>query len=108
MSIITRRRGDTKPDEITVRVNGAAIDITGCSFIMTLDPEKAPLSAANNLYSLPGTIVDAAAGRVQFPITAEQADRIGKFYYDVQMTDAFGNLITLGLDRYVFTQDITK
>ena len=108
MTIITRRRGDTRPDEITVLVNGAAVDITGCSFIMTLDPAKAPLDATKNLHSLAGTIVDAPTGRVQFKPSAAQADHVGKFYYDVQMIDASGSYITLGLDRYVFTQDITK
>lgn len=110
MTAITRRRGDTYADEIIIKskTTKLPIDITGYTFVMTLDPEKAPVSSANNLYSLVGTIVDAAAGRVSFAPSALQADQLGAFYYDVQMID--GNLAkrTVVLDKYTYTQDITK
>lgn len=64
MVAITRKRGDTYADEITVKskATGLPINITGYTFTMTLDPLKDPLTATNNLYSLVGTIIDAPAG----------------------------------------------
>ena len=77
MVAITRKRGDTYADEITVKskATGLPINITGYTFTMTLDPEKSPATAANNLYSLTGTIVDAPNGRVEFAPSALQADQ---------------------------------
>lgn len=110
MTAITRRRGDTYADEIIVKskATGLPINITGYTFELTLDPEKAPVDATNNLYSLTGTIIDGPAGRVEFAPTAMQADQVGTFYYDVQMTDGAGRKRTVALDKYIYTQDISK
>lgn len=110
MTAITRRRGDTYADEIVIKskTTGLPINITGYSFTMTLDPKKDPADASGNLYALTGTIVDAAAGRVEFAPTAMQADHVGAFYYDIQMTDGAGRKRTVALDKYVYTQDISK
>lgn len=110
MTAITRRRGDTYADLVTVTDSaGAPIDITGYSFTMTLDPEKSPATADNNLYQLTGTIIDAPAGKVEFAPTALQADQApGDYYYDIQMIDGLGRVRTIALDKYKYTQDITK
>lgn len=110
MTIITRRRGDTYPDVITVQTTstGTAVDVTGASFTLTLDTLKAPADALTNVYSLTGTIVSAPNGTVSFAPSAIQADQLGTFYYDIQMVDASGFKHTIGLDKYVYTQDITK
>lgn len=110
MTAITRRRGDTYADEIIVKskTTKLPINITGYSFTLTLDPFKAPVDATNNIYALAGTIVDAAAGRVSFAPSAIQADQLGTFYYDVQMIDGAGLKRTVVLDKYIYTQDISK
>ncbi len=111
MVTITRKRGDTYADEITVKskATGLPINIAGYSFTMTLDPLKDPLTAANNLYSLVGTIIDAPAGRVEFAPSALQADQPpGVYYYDVQMIDGAGRKRTIALDKYKYEQDISK
>jgi len=110
MAVINRKRGDTYADEllITSKSTKLPIDITGYTFIMTLDPEKAPLNSDNNLYSLTGVIIDAAGGRVGFSPSDIQADQVGSFFYDVQMIDGDGRVRTIALDKYVYTQDITK
>lgn len=110
MSDIERKRGDTYADEIVVKskTTGLPIDITGYAFTMTVDPEKAPLTADNNLYQLTGAIVDAAAGRVEFAPTSTQANQLGKFFYDVQMVDGAGRKRTIVSGKYTYSQDITK
>ena len=110
MTAITRRRGDTYADEITVTDSaGTVIDITGYTFAMTLDPSKAPVDAMANLYSITGTILNATAGRVEFAPTPTQADQApGTYFYDVQMVDGAGRKRTIALDKYVYSQDITK
>lgn len=110
MVAITRRRGDTYADEIIVKSSKTKlpINIAGYTFVMTLDPNKAPPDATTNLHSITGTILDAAAGRVEFAPSPTQADHVGTFYYDVQMTDGAGRKRTIALDKYVFPQDISK
>jgi len=110
MTTIERYRGDTRPDECTVfdKVTGQPVNIDGCTFLMTLDQKRNPVGDTTRLYQVVGQIVDAAVGRVNFSPTAEQANRVGTVYFDIQMTDPAGVVSTLDLDPYVFTQDITK
>jgi len=110
MSTITRKRGDTYAETVTVTDSaGAAINITGYTFKLTVDPEKAPATAANNLFSIIGTILNAAAGTVEFAPSALQADQTpATYYYDISMTDGAGRIRTIALDKYVVTQDISK
>ena len=107
---ITLKRGDTYADEFIIKskTTGLPINITGYTFLMTLDPEKYPATNANNLYQLAGTILDATGGRVEFAPSALQADRTGSFFYDVQMIDGAGRKRTVEHDSYTYTQDITK
>jgi len=41
--------------------------------------------------------------------TSGQADQVpGVYYFDVQMIDGAGRIRTIALDKYTYTQDITK
>lgn len=110
MTDITRKRGDTYADEFTIKSASTKlpINITGYTFLLTLDPEKSPATADNNVYQLVGTILDAAAGRVEFAPSALQADLVGSYFYDVQMIDGAGRKRTIITGKYRYVQDITK
>ncbi len=107
---IDRTRGDTIPDVFTVTTEstGLVTNLTGCELILTLDTQKNPVDESTQAYQLEGTWDDAALGIVTFSPTLEQADKLGLFYYDVQMTDGFGKVVTLVKGVYQYTQDITK
>ncbi len=110
MTAITRKRGDTYAETITVTdTAGTAINITGYTFKLTVDPEKAPATAANNLFSITGTILSPTAGTVEFAPSALQADQApGTYYFDIQMVDGAGRIRTIALDKYIVVQDISK
>jgi hypothetical protein len=111
MTTITRFRGDTRADIINVinKSTKTAVDVTGGTFRLTVDPEENPVSAANNLFSLTGVILDPVAGKVSFTPTAAQADQVpDTYFFDIQFTDAVGTIETLGKDKYIFTQDVSK
>lgn len=107
---LTRRRGDTFADAfvVTSETTGAVIDITGYSFLLTVDPSRAPTDSLNNIFQLTGTITDAVNGLVEFAPNATQADQPESYFYDVQMTDTAGKIRTIAEGRYNFVQDITK
>lgn len=109
MADITRRRGDTRVIIFRFTVDGVAMDLSGCTFVMTVDPEKSPEDATNNIFQLTGT--PGTDGRVEFEMTEEQADITpGTYYYDVQITDADGKITTPedSCGRFKIIQDITK
>lgn len=110
MTDITRKRGDTYADEITVKSKKTkqAIDITGYSFLLTLDTRQAPTDETTKAYQLTGVILSAANGRVEFAPNASQADRVGSFFYDIQMVDGAGRKRTIESGKYKYVQDITK
>jgi hypothetical protein len=106
MAIIKRRRSMTRKDRITVtsESTGAALDITGCSFVMHVTTDKAPDALGTNLlYSVAGVIEDAAGGVVTFSPTELQATQPdGTYYYEIVMIDAGGLTDSVALDKMVF------
>ena len=104
-------RGDTSPDVFTVTHSTkpkGAVNLTGCSFKMTLSTVPAPVDETTQAYQLVGEIPDPTNGKVEFSPTAAQANLVGYFYYDIQMTDSFGDVSTLVTGTYLYKQDITK
>ena len=111
MAAITYYRGDSRPRTITVRDSetGLPIDITGATFLMTVDPTIDPLVITANLFQLTGTITNADRGQVEFAPTSTDTDQApATYYYDIQMTDAEGYLSTIAVDEFIIIQDITK
>lgn len=110
VNVIERYRGDTVADEFTiVDENGTAVDITGFSFKLTVNSLKNPPDDTTQLYSLTGVITNASGGVVEFAPSSIQANQSpGKYFYDVQMTDAGGKLKTIEKGVYKYLQDITK
>lgn len=104
------RRGDSpiigiivKDDQLT------AVDISGYSFLMTVDPSPAPSSNANNLFQVVGVIADAANGRVTFqPSTVNTDQSPGVYFYDIQMITTASSKRTLLSGEFEIRQDITK
>jgi len=110
MTDITRMRGDTYADEchLKSKTTGLAIPITGYTFVMTVHTKRDPLPNEPYEYQVVGTILDANEGRVEFAPLVSDVDRIGTYFYDIQLIDGAGRKRTLVKAKYMFTQDITK
>jgi hypothetical protein len=107
---ITRRRADTYAEEFQVisETTGLPIDISGgYVFLLTVDPQDDPAGDTNNLFQLTGSIVDGPNGIVEFAPNDSQADNLGSWFYDVQMTVG-GRKRTIAAGRWSHDQDITK
>lgn len=109
-SEITRYRGDTVPDEFTVKTDkGFIVNITGAAFKLTVNSVQDPVGTGTQLFTITGVVAAPTTGVVSFPFTSVEADQApGTYYYDVQMTDAGGKIQTLVKDTYTYVQDITK
>ena len=114
MASITRYRGDTAVDSFTVLdSDGTARNVTSHTFLMTIDERLNPSDTSTQVTSIPGTIVVAATGEIEFqgedatPAFDFDIDP-GTYYYDIQMTDSGGRVVTLAKDEYIIDQDITK
>lgn len=106
---LERRRGDNFARRIALTQNGQALDITGASFLKTVNAERDPADTGNQLYQVVGGIVDAAGGVVEFAPTPLQADQPpGRYHYDIQMTDVAGRKRTILAGAISIKQDITK
>jgi len=107
---VLRKRGDTYPHKIEVvdKCTNEPIDVTGFSFALAVDPSKTPTDDTNNIMKLIGSISDGPNGRVQFPLTTTDADNVGDYFYDIQMTDLATKPRTIESGAWKMTQDITK
>jgi len=107
---IIRRRGDTKPYVIQIvdKCTGVALDVTGHSFLMAVDPSNTPSTSTNNIMAMDGIIVSAISGIVKFIPTPVEADNVGTFHYDIQMTDLGSLFDTIDHGKFILKQDISK
>lgn len=100
-----RYRGDTKPELLAVKQNGAAIDITDCTFVMSFsrlhDPSEGDVELA-----IAGAVKSATDGLVEFPFPSNEL--IGVYFYDVQMTTPEGYIVTIKTGRMDFLPDISR
>lgn len=106
-------RGDSYPLELTIKdaTSGNAIDLTGYTFLFTVNSEAAPLDDTNQLFQLVGVLdADPTTGKVVF--TPEIADTataaIGGYYYDVQLSYDVNSPRTIVKKKFKIVQDITK
>jgi hypothetical protein len=107
---LLRRRGDTFADEfeITSETTGLAIDISSYSFLMTVATKSNPADNSLKLFEITGNKTDSANGLVEFAPTVSDTNRVGVFYYDIQMTDGASRIRTVETGKYEIKQDITK
>ncbi len=106
---ICRKRGDTFPITFTIKDSaGVVVDITGFTYLLTVDPEEEPIASGNNLFQLTGVVPTGTDGKVTFTLSIGEADNLGEFFYDIQQTDGASALRTVVKSDWVFEQDITK
>lgn len=103
MSTIKRVRGDTYPIQAVLKVNGAVVNLTGSTIVMSYTLDEAGSTAR----SITGTIVDPLLGTVQFSPTAEDFTVAGTFKYDIQRV-ASGIKTTHLQGFLILDDDVTK
>ena len=105
------KRGDDFPSQFKIVEDDGvtAIDITGWSFELTVDPNKNPATSGSNLFSVAGVLDDPVNGLVSFTPTLSDTDlAVRKYWYDIQQIDGGGRRRTIVKDRFVIEMDITK
>jgi hypothetical protein len=107
---VSYTRGDSVPIPFTLTdLDGVAIDISGFTFELTVDPNPDPTDAGDNLFSLTGAITDAANGKFQFAPTIVQSDQTpDTYFYDIQMIDGSLAKQTIVKGKFTILPDITK
>ena len=108
--IICWGRGDSDAKGFIIQDSaGAAVNITGFIFKLTVDARKNPEDVATQQFSLTGTITDGPNGAVSFtPTTGDTDITPGTYFYDIQQTDLSAAIKTLIKGRVLIEQDISK
>ncbi len=109
---IQRTRADTFPFTMvfTDKVTGTAIDLTGSTFKLTVDPSPAPADALGNLFTNVPVIVGAGTdGRIRVTLSAGDANQTpAVYFYDIEQIDGASAVRTLVKGQWEVEQDITK
>lgn len=101
-------RGDSPVIPITVTSNGAALDVTGYTFTLTVNASDDPADDTGALFQIAGTVVDGPAGRVDFqPSVADLTQTPDVYNYDVQMVGG-GSTRTILKGSFTIDPDITR
>jgi len=85
---ITYYRGDSYPKIFTIKDanTNQVIDLTGYTFIMTVNSLSSPPDDSTEIFFVPGVVDDPALGMVAFTPTSENNNITAvTYYYDVQM-----------------------
>ena len=108
---ICRTRGDDEPIIFTLSSGGSALDVSGMTFILTIDTLEEPPDNTTNVGSLSSTFVtDGTDGKIMFSPDATIRDLTANIerFYDVQRTDGSGKKKTIIKSTWDVAQDITK
>lgn len=107
---IIRYRGDTYADSFFVFNDrtGDMIDLAGCVLRMTLATKRVPKNAEDIVYTLNGAVDPFEIGKVYFTPTESQADRVGFYWYEIELREPNGTVRTVLSAKYVYKQDITQ
>ena len=102
-------RGDSVLWTFQIKSEGVPVNITGFSFLLTVDPSPEPTGSGTNLFQLTGSVITPLSGIVQFGMTPTQANQVpNEYYFDLQMTDGGGKIRTVAKGKFTIEQDITK
>lgn len=123
-------RGDTRPISIACKDSvGATLDLTGATLKFTLSTSQTPAVSdtpalqktdTTHLALVSGTTPSgvsysigdntAAYGIGWFKILPADTNSLdtGTYYYDVEVTDASGNVSSLKQDEFIINADITR
>jgi len=103
-------RGDSDAKGFIIQDDlGVAVNITGFTFKLTVNTKKDPADQVDEQFSITGVIGVAADGTVSFAPTTVNTDiSPGKYYYDIEQTDASSRLKTIIKGVCLIIQDITK
>ena len=103
-------RGDSDAKGFIIQDSaGVAINITGFSFKLTVNSDKAPTGTVNQQFTVIGAITDAPNGKVAFSPTVTDTDITpDTYFYDVEQTDGSGKISTKIIGKCLIVQDITK
>ena len=113
---ISIKRGDSYPLGIRLRDNSNSnyLDITGYTFLLTVDTRQDPDDTSTQVFQLVG-LVDpdqvANAGCVSFLPSITDTDKDpAVYYYDIQMVYGPGSAYvrTIAKDKFSIIMDITK
>lgn len=108
---ITIYRGDSYPIVLTIKDSATSLplDLTSCSLLLTVDTLENPPDATTKVFQVVGVLdADPTTGVVVFTPTTADTAVAGDYYYDVQLTDADGNVRTIVKSTFTVTMDITK
>ena len=110
MGDLYRKRGDTYSVKLTItNTAGEVQDISGKTFVLTVASTENPDDATTEMFQLVGTITDAPVGKLEFPMSLSQANNVGEFFFDVEMTTtATDERRTVLKGAFMMEQDITK
>lgn len=108
LDISVSRRDTASWEMVIADDDDVPIDITGFSFLLSVDPSEDPSSSGTRLFQLTGTITDAENGVVQFAMNSTQANQEpATYYYDLQQTDGSGKTRTLAAGKWKVEPTIT-
>jgi hypothetical protein len=104
-------RGDNRNIEITFKqASGAAYDLADGTVTFTVDRSSDPSNNDNSIIQKVVTShIDAENGVTMIQLSpADTEQKVGDYWYDAQLVDAQGNVVSKLKDRFQIVSDITR
>ena len=102
-------RGDTLALNINVTVDGAVVDITGWTFMLTIKLNEDDTDVNAKIWKNVTTHPDPTHGRTVIIVTPAEIDAlVGDYYYDIEYRDSYGSVKTPMEGIITFGRDVTR
>lgn len=107
---LTVKRGDTTSWDIILKdVDGNVIDLTNCVIYMTVKSEYSYDDDHSIFQKRIDNVPNPELGIATIKVSNLENDIPPKnYYYDIQITDSYGNVTTLFEGKYIIEADVTR
>ena len=101
---------DSEPFSFTIQDgDGVAIDVTGFTFLLTVDPSNEPPDDTTKIFQLAGALTDPTNGIITFSPSAIDLDQDpSDYFYDVYRTNVGGDGRTIIKGKFTIDPQVTQ
>lgn len=104
---ITVVRGDTHTIHLNIKANDLPLDLTGAIVFFTVKQDLNDPDSAAQIAKTISDFDDPESGEVNIILDEDDTNRVGEYYYDIQIKQGSTGVVSSKRGKFIIEQDVT-